>query len=151
MEGMELPYRQNVSGIVIREDKKILLVTKPKLGFWQFVQGGVEENEDSEKAFKRELEEETGISNFKIIGKSGNKFQFEWPKVLQDKKGFRGQQQSFLFVEIDGNPEIKLQKEELRDFKWASINGIDDLVAENFLETWKKIKRELEEILDNRN
>jgi len=148
MKKKSLPFRKNISGIVVNEDNKILLIRKESFDFWQFVQGGIERNENPEEAFGRELKEETGISKFEIIGKSKNQFRFDWPEVLRDKKGFAGQIQSFLFVRIKGNPKIKLSKgDKLDDFKWVLINNVNSLIAENFSEIWKKIKKELFEIL----
>lgn len=142
---MELPYRRNVAGILF-DGKKILLVTKPGLGFWQFVQGGIESEETNEEAISREIKEETGIKDFKIIKKLSGTHKWDWVPELQKRKGFRGQQQSFMFVNVEPNQKIKLQKEELEDYKWVLPEEIkkfikypQDIINE-ILEEVKKLK-----------
>ena len=112
-----MEYRKNVAGILF-DGKNILIVTKPNLGFWQFVQGGVENNENIRKSLKREIREETGIKEFDIIKELKNHHKWDWNPKLQKLRGFRGQKQAFFLVKLIPNKKIKLQKEELEDFKW---------------------------------
>ena len=114
----KLSYRKNVAG-VLNNGERILLVKKPGLDFWQFVQGGIEQGEDEESALKREIKEETGIKKFKIIKKLGCSFRYDWNPELINKKGFKGQEQSFFIVKIKRDPKIKLLKGELEGFKWV--------------------------------
>jgi 8-oxo-dGTP pyrophosphatase MutT (NUDIX family) len=55
----------SVAGVVFHDDKFLLL--KYELGHWDFVKGHIEEDETQEQTIKRELEEETGITEAKII------------------------------------------------------------------------------------
>lgn len=116
---INLPYRKNVAGILF-DGKKILLVTKKDLGFWQFIQGGIDSNEGEDETLRREILEETGIKEFNIIKKLKGNHQWDWNPELQKSKGFKGQQQSFFLVKVKPSPRIQLQKNELEDFKWVS-------------------------------
>lgn len=62
--------RTGARGIVQREDGKIAVFNKKNKNEYKLPGGGVDEGEDLEEAFKREVLEETGciISNIKFIG-----------------------------------------------------------------------------------
>ena len=65
----KLPLRTGV-GIIILNDQNKIFVGKRKDNpgdKWQMPQGGVDIGEDFVTAMKRELMEETGIKNIKII------------------------------------------------------------------------------------
>jgi bis(5'-nucleosidyl)-tetraphosphatase len=55
----------SVAGVVYHDDKFLLL--KYELGHWDFVKGHIEKDETQEQTIKRELEEETGITQAKIV------------------------------------------------------------------------------------
>ena len=63
-----LPYRKNVSALIFKDDKYLLV---EMMGFpenyWKMPQGGVKGGETKRKALLRELKEELGSDNFKII------------------------------------------------------------------------------------
>ena len=65
----KLPLRTGVGIIVLNRQNKIFVgKRKDNPGDkWQMPQGGVDEGEDYITAMKRELKEETGIENIKII------------------------------------------------------------------------------------
>jgi ADP-ribose pyrophosphatase YjhB (NUDIX family) len=56
-----------VSGLILNEQRKILLVYHNKLNVWLYPGGHIEENETPEEALKREVLEETGLE-IEIIG-----------------------------------------------------------------------------------
>ena len=66
---------------------------------WQMPQGGVDKGEDFISAMKRELIEETSITNIKILKEINHMFEYELPDSLVGKiwKGkFRGQKQKMV-------------------------------------------------------
>ena len=72
MKEQKLPLRIGV-GIIVLNNENNVFVGKRKdnpVDKWQMPQGGVDEGEDFVTAMKRELMEETGIKNIKIIKKS---------------------------------------------------------------------------------
>ena len=68
---MENPQlRKGARGIVIREDGKIAIFNKANKNEYKLPGGGIEQNENPEDAFHREVEEETGckIEIIKSLG-----------------------------------------------------------------------------------
>ena len=144
-----LPYRDNVCCIVFK-GKRFLLVQN--LGFkdnwWKFPQGGIEKNETAEEAAKRELFEEIGNKNFKIIGKSSYTNQFDWSDESLKLAGYRwrGQIQQFFLVEYTGSEkEIKINEKETQAYKWAGLKEMfvsidhDDKNFTNYKNTIEKV------------
>ncbi len=121
----KITYRKNVAAILFN-GKNILLVRKAGFDFWQFIQGGVEFNEEFEDALEREVVEETGIKKIEIIKKLNNHLKWNWNPELQKLKGFKGQEQTFFLVKINPKSKVKLQKEELEEYKWVHPSEIKE-------------------------
>lgn len=71
MTTKKLPYRNNVC-CLLYQDELFLLVQL--IGWsdnwWKFIQGGIEEGESLIEAAARELYEEAGVNDIKIIAES---------------------------------------------------------------------------------
>ncbi len=65
----ELPLRKIVRGIIFDDSgvESLFLLLFAKKGYWQNPQGGIDDNESEEKALRREVHEETGISDAEIL------------------------------------------------------------------------------------
>ena len=147
-----LPYRQNSLGYVVNDEGKFLLVNKESYedNQWSFPGGGIDEGETAEQALLRELKEELMTNNFKIIRKSQNVYQYEWPdEVIETsakKKGkyFRGQQLIQFLVRFTGNNAEVKPGDGIRMFKWVSRNDLPShLVFPNQLENAEGVLNEL--------
>jgi putative (di)nucleoside polyphosphate hydrolase len=87
-------------GAIITQGDEILLVHKVKMmdgkkgpeqtqGQWDFPKGGVlPSDENLSNALLRELREETGSTQYRIIKQFEKKICFEFPKLLKEKLGF---------------------------------------------------------------
>ncbi len=133
----DLPYRNNVSCILFRGDKFLVVQLRDwDENWWKFPQGGIDDGEIEEEALKRELLEELNVTSIKIIGKSKHTNKYDWPPELQLKRGskWRGQFQKFYLVEFTGNDsEIKNDPDEVKAFKWVSrdeVFGVFEKIAE---------------------
>lgn len=131
----KLPYRKNVAGIVIKNDLYLLLqrIDWPD-NYWKFPQGGVGENETEKDALKRELIEEIGTDKFKIIGKSVNTNQYDWNDYSIKKADFkwRGQSQTFFFVEFLGNDiDINIDKNDIKKYMWVKKEELKKYIDHN--------------------
>ena len=78
----KLPMRSGV-GVIILNNKNKVFVGKRKdnpVDKWQMPQGGVDKGEDYISAMKRELYEETGIKNIRILREIKGLYEYELPK-----------------------------------------------------------------------
>ena len=108
-------------------------------------QGGVNEGEDLTSAMKRELNEETGIQNIKILNEIDGWFEYELPNYLLGKiwRGkFRGQKQKWFIVKFLGNDEeINLEKDkpEFIEWKWLDIENLPNVIVDFKKNVYEKL------------
>ena len=69
-----LPLRNGVGIVVLNKENKVFVGKRidNQKNFWQMPQGGVDDGEDHLSAAYRELEEETGIRNVKLLKELSN-------------------------------------------------------------------------------
>ena len=80
----ENEYRLNVGVIVANKHGNLLLCKKKGMNSWQFPQGGIDFGENSLKAAKRELFEETNIDiNNQKVFKTWVNWDIEWEKLKE--------------------------------------------------------------------
>ena len=150
-----LPYRDNVCCVVFCGEKFLLLQNKSwSTDWWKFPQGGVNEGETLEQAAFRELKEETGSDDFKVVGTSKYFNIYDWndESVKLADYRWRGQNQKYLLVEYLGSNDdsIILDSNETQAYKWVTINdlwsSIDhaDKNFTNYKNTIEKVLREFD-------
>ena len=146
--------------MMILNDKKEILVghrLDHPSGFWQMPQGGIDKNEIPEEAVWREMMEEIGTNNAKLIFTSSQWYNYEIPKetleTLPWGKKYIGQTQKwFLFKFIGNENDINVSTEnpEFSEWKWVK----HDFLIENMVpfkkETYKKILEEFKYIILNK-
>lgn len=148
----DLPYRDNVSCVVYKDNKFLLLQGKGwPLNWWKFPQGGINNKETIDEAAIRELKEEVGSCNFKIIGLSKYNNIYDWndESIKLASYRWRGQNQHFLLIEYLGKENnICLNSLELQDYKWVTQENLwlnidhDDKNFANYKSTIKKVLAE---------
>jgi len=153
----EMPLRLGV-GIVLLNDNNEVFVGKridnPK-DFWQMPQGGVDKNENFLDAAKRELKEETGIKNVKLIKEIEGWFAYDLPKNLLGKiwKGkYRGQKQKWFIMKFLGNNNeinINTKKPEFLKWKWINSSKLPEVAVNFKINIYKKISKELSTFVKN--
>jgi putative (di)nucleoside polyphosphate hydrolase len=133
-----LPMRIGV-GIVVLNVKNKVFVAKRKdnpIDKWQMPQGGVDNGEDFLKAMKRELFEETGIKNIKIIKKIEKMYEYELPENLVGiiwKGKYRGQQQKWFITKFLGNDDeinLNTSNPEFIEWKWIDVEKLPDVIVD---------------------
>ena len=107
-----MKVRKAVGAIVtIGEDYVLILKTKIHTtegkkeieGEWDFIKGGVEEEDSSlEEAILRELEEETGMKAFSVKKEFEEKISFKFPQEVVDRIGYHSQETTMFLVEYIG-------------------------------------------------
>jgi ADP-ribose pyrophosphatase YjhB (NUDIX family) len=83
------------------------------------LKGGVDEGETKVEALRREISEETGLKNIKILEQVHN-YEFVF-------KGMCHRVSSFL-VNADSAEPVKLQESELSDYVWAEPENAKQLL-----------------------
>lgn len=124
---MKNSYRENVAAIIINKDKKVLMCEHAWIdNAWQMPQGGLEEGESESQGLLRELNEELGSKNFKILGEMNKKIKYKFPFYLREKYHFDGQIQKYFLVYFYGdNSEIRFdnqEKPEFKKFEWVEYD-----------------------------
>lgn len=147
-----LPYRDNVCCVVFCDDKFLLLqgIGWPKV-WWKFPQGGIDDQETLEEAALRELKEETGSSNFQIIGKSKYSNLYDWNDQSRRLAGnrWRGQSQKYVLVKYLGLlDKIQVNPRETQDYQWVTLVDLWQHISHrdknftNYCQTIKKVLKE---------
>ena len=156
MNKHELPMRIGV-GIIILNNYNQVFVGKRKdnpVNNWQMPQGGVDKGEDFISAMKRELIEETSITNIKILKEINHMFEYELPDSLVGKiwKGkFRGQKQRWFITRFLGNDnEINLDTRhpEFIDWKWIDPNILPELIVDFKKDLYLDLLKEINLIIN---
>ena len=137
-EKILLPLRIGV-GVIVLNEKNRVFVGKRKdnpVDKWQMPQGGVNEGEKLIDAMKRDLEEETGIKNIKILKEIDGWSEYELPENLLGKiwRGkYRGQKQKWFIVKFIGDEDeinLKTSKPEFIEWKWLDIENLPGVIVE---------------------
>ena len=147
MSTKKLPLRIGVGAIVLNEKNQVFVGKRKDnpVDKWQMPQGGVNEGEDLTSAMKRELNEETGIQNIKILNEIDGWFEYELPNYLLGKiwRGkFRGQKQKWFIVKFLGNDEeINLEKDkpEFIEWKWLDIENLPNVIVDFKRKVYEKL------------
>ncbi len=151
----KLPMRQGV-GVIVLNQNNLVFVGKRKdnpIDRWQMPQGGIDNNETPINAMRRELAEETSITNIKILKEIENWTEYELPKNLLGRiwKGrYRGQKQKWFIVKFIGNDnEINLNTKhpEFIEWKWIDYTLLPEVIVDFKKKVYEKIKLELESFI----
>jgi len=152
----KLPLRTGV-GIIILNDQNKIFVGKRKDNpgdKWQMPQGGVDIGEDFVTAMKRELMEETGIKNIKIIKEIEKIYQYELPQNLVGviwKGKYRGQKQKWFITRFLGKEsEINLNTKhaEFIDWKWIEPKLLPEVIVNFKKDLYLNLLREINLVID---
>ena len=134
----KLPLRIGVGAIVLNEKNQVFVGKRKDnpVDKWQMPQGGVNRGEDLIEAMKRELHEETGIQNIKILNEIDGWFEYELPNYLLGKiwRGkFRGQKQKWFIVKFLGNDKeinLEIDKPEFIEWQWLDIENLPNVIVD---------------------
>lgn len=134
-------YRLGVGIMLLNSDKQVWVGKRVdfKSAAWQMPQGGVDQGEDFEKAAFRELEEETGITEAKIIFSTHGFVTYDLPPELQNVLWggrYLGQKQKWFLMTYDGDEseiDLKAHTQEFDEWKW-----VDPIELPNIIVPFKK-------------
>ena len=144
-------------GIIVLNENNLVFVGKRKdnpVDKWQMPQGGLDEGEDFITAMRRELIEETGIKNIKIIKEIDRMFEYELPNNLVGiiwKGKFRGQKQKWFitkFLGKDNEVNLKTKYQEFIDWKWIEPKKLPDVIVNFKKDMYKSLVKEINLVID---
>ena len=150
-----LPMRIGV-GIILLNNYNQVFVGKRKdnpVNNWQMPQWGVDKGEDFTTAMKRELIEETSVTNIKILKEINHMFEYELPESLIGKiwnGKFRGQKQRWFITRFLGNDnEINLdtRRPEFIDWKWIDPIKLPEVIVNFKKNLYIKLLKEINLII----
>lgn len=115
-------------------------------GAWQMPQGGTDSKEFIEQAAYRELYEETGIKNAKIMEIARENLFYDLPLEMAKRLWggkYTGQEQTWIAMEFTGtDAEINLNTHTTSEFsrwQWVDLEKTVDLIVPFKRETYKKV------------
>lgn len=127
-----LPFRPCVGIALFNDAGKVFLGERvDQSGSWQLPQGGVDEGEDIERAFFREMKEEIGTDKATIIRIHNKPLRYRFPAHLIGGKldgRYAGQEQRWIAARFTGvDSDIRLDAHDPPEFqawKWAKLASI---------------------------
>lgn len=142
-----LPYRTCVGIALLNENGHVFVgerIDTP--GAWQMPQGGIDKGEDIKTAFYRELKEETGTDQAKILKIHGEPLRYDLPPHLYGKLWngkYGGQEQTWVASQFTGEDhDINIHAHtppEFRDWQWVALNEILDLIVPFKKDTYRQV------------
>jgi len=136
-----MPMEKSAGAVIFRKEKgiiKYLLLHYPSNAkspkeYWDFPKGHIERGEKIEETVKREVREETGLYDIKII--EGFK---EWIKYFFQFRGKKIFKIVTYFLAETGSEDVKISFEHI-GYKWLPYNNaIEELTFKNAKEILKK-------------
>ena len=118
-------------------------------------QGGIDEGENPEETAFRELEEEIGTGNAKIIARTNGWLTYDLPDDLVGKVWsgkYRGQKQVwFLMKYLGSDADINLEAHhpEFSAWKWVDIADVPKLIVPFKQDLYKAIVKEFHSFIEN--
>ena len=107
------------SGFIVfrqEDEKRLYLLLHYEAGHWDFVKGNVEDGEDEVETAKRELREEAGITDIKIVDKFREKIGY-----FYKRDGVLIRKEVIFFAGITNDSEVKLSFEHI-GYMWADYD-----------------------------
>ena len=152
-----LPYRRGV-GIALFNNKHQVFVGEriDSPGAWQMPQGGIDDGEDIETAFFREMMEEIGTAKAVIIKTMKEPLLYDLPPELQRKLwggAYRGQEQIWIaarFTGVDNDINLNAHEPpEFRKWQWVDLESIVDLIVPFKREAYARIVSDFKILRDD--
>lgn len=129
--------------LINRENRKIALVHRIKKDDYSFPKGHWEDGETLQQCAVRETEEETGRKNHLIYEKEIS--------ILKYITSSGEDVENYMYLAQDDGESEKVFPQELKEeLVWVDVKDVEEILSyPDLKEFWRKIKSEVENILDN--
>ena len=148
-------YRSGVGMMILNDTNKILVgrrLDHPS-GLWQMPQGGIDDHEKPEEAVWREMMEEIGTNNAKLIKSTNQWYKYEIPKetlkTLPWGEKYIGQKQKWFAFRFTGKEEdinVNTNNPEFSEWKWILHNSLVDNIVPFKRKLYKNVLSEFENL-----
>ena len=148
LKAEDLPYRPCVGIMVLNKQGLVWAGRRIPIGnseydgspqLWQMPQGGIDKDEDPEKAAWRELYEETGMTTCTLLAASSGWINYDLPAELIGiglKGKYRGQTQRWFAFRFEGsedeiaiNPPPGGHEAEFDQWAWLPMQDLPGLIV----------------------
>jgi putative (di)nucleoside polyphosphate hydrolase len=150
----DLPYRPCVGVMLINREGLVFVGRRidQTMEGWQMPQGGIDAGETPEEAALRELKEEIGTNNARILRGMDEWLAYDLPPhllgvALHGK--YRGQRQKWIAMRFEGDDseiDINTEEPEFAAWKWLAIEALPRLVVPFKRDTYSKVLAAFEDL-----
>lgn len=160
-----LPYRPCVGVMLVNPNGLVFVgrrtdrqdATEGEGDWWQMPQGGIDAGEEPEKAARRELYEETGVTSAAIIAESRDWYRYDLPSDLVGiawKGRYCGQRQKWFVarfegpeseIDLDGRPE---HDAEFDAWQWVELQTLPGLIVPFKREVYSQLVNEFAPVIE---
>lgn len=155
----DLPYRPCVGVMLLNRDGLVFVGKRidQTVEGWQMPQGGIDGSETPAEAAARELEEEIGTRNVRLLGEYPEWLCYDLPAHLLGvalRGRYRGQKQKWLamrFLGDDGELNIDTAEPEFAEWKWLAIEALPRLIVPFKRDTYMKVISEFRDLAGPEN
>lgn len=121
-----LTYRNDAGGIVLNPDGNMILVLQGN-GVWSLPKGKIEEGEDRLDAARREVAEETGVSDLAYVGILGSYTRYSIDdRGMEDKTSLK---RITVFLFMTGQSTLHPADPRIREARWVKPADAVNLLA----------------------
>lgn len=153
--GQGLPFRQGVGMMIINKSNRIFVGKRidSKTNGWQMPQGGINLGETPSAAALREMAEEIGSNQGKIIAESKKWYSYRLPPFLVHKLWggkYCGQRQKWFLIRFTGEDSdinVKTKHPEFDSWQWVGVNELLENIIPFKYKLYSKIIAEFKEFI----
>tara|TARA_B100001123_G_scaffold392829_1_gene472316 strand:- start:1507 stop:1977 length:471 start_codon:yes stop_codon:yes gene_type:complete len=132
-----LPYRPCVGVMLLNAQNQVFVGQRidRTSEAWQMPQGGMDPGEDPLTTARRELREETGVTDVTVLAESSRWLHYDLPEDLVPKMWggkYRGQEQKWFLMRLnadDSHINIATEEPEFSAWRWLDVQEVPNVIV----------------------